>query len=279
MIHGNDGYDRTLQVSSLSQIICDSYYRKIIGFLVLIEKEWIKFGHPFLKRGGIIKDQFKEDELSPIFIQFLDCVKQLINQFPNSFEYNTEFLNYFAYHIYSGKYKPFFYNSEKERMDDNSNYSITLWVNILKIYKDKFVNPYFYINKMKFQNFIKPNYSLYKINLWYEYYFKFSSNFKNDSNQFTSKNYFEFEKLLSTKFIKSKKDEVMSLKYALEDIKQIANLLNINHNNKICFSNNHFNIDNDISKKSNIFKNISEMCKTETKITLNAIFKLNKLTK
>ena len=50
LIHCSDGWDRTPQLSSLSQICMDPYYRTLRGFAVLIEKEWLGFGHNFHRR-------------------------------------------------------------------------------------------------------------------------------------------------------------------------------------------------------------------------------------
>ena len=36
--------DRTSQLSSLAQLMLEPYYRTIIGFEVLIEKDWLSFG-------------------------------------------------------------------------------------------------------------------------------------------------------------------------------------------------------------------------------------------
>ena len=45
LIHCSDGWDRTSQLCALTQILIDPYYRTIEGFLVLIEKDWLAFGH------------------------------------------------------------------------------------------------------------------------------------------------------------------------------------------------------------------------------------------
>jgi hypothetical protein len=52
LIHCSDGWDRTAQLSSLAQMIMDPFYRTSYGFAILIEKEWLGFGHKFATRHG-----------------------------------------------------------------------------------------------------------------------------------------------------------------------------------------------------------------------------------
>jgi myotubularin-related protein 6/7/8 len=54
LIHCSDGWDRTSQLSALSQICLDPYYRTIEGFIVLVEKDWLSFGHMFRHRSGFL---------------------------------------------------------------------------------------------------------------------------------------------------------------------------------------------------------------------------------
>lgn len=52
LIHCSDGWDRTSQLSALSQIMLDPYFRTIDGFIALTEKDWLSFGHMFRLRAG-----------------------------------------------------------------------------------------------------------------------------------------------------------------------------------------------------------------------------------
>lgn len=53
LIHCSDGWDRTSQLSALAQICLDPYYRTLEGFMILIEKDWLSFGHKFRERSGL----------------------------------------------------------------------------------------------------------------------------------------------------------------------------------------------------------------------------------
>lgn len=54
LIHCSDGWDRTSQLSALSQVCLSPFYRTFAGFAVLIEKDWLSCGHKFSDRSGIV---------------------------------------------------------------------------------------------------------------------------------------------------------------------------------------------------------------------------------
>lgn len=54
LVHCSDGWDRTAQLTSLAALCLDPYYRTLHGFAVLIEKDWLSFGHRFQDRSGLV---------------------------------------------------------------------------------------------------------------------------------------------------------------------------------------------------------------------------------
>ncbi|XP_055054170.2 phosphatidylinositol-3,5-bisphosphate 3-phosphatase MTMR4 isoform X1 [Misgurnus anguillicaudatus] len=115
LVHCSDGWDRTPQIVALAKVLLDPYYRTIEGFQVLVETEWLDYGHKFADRCG---HQEKGDDVSeqcPVFLQWLDCVHQLLKQFPCLFEFNEAFLVKLVQHTYSCLYGTFLCNNSKER--------------------------------------------------------------------------------------------------------------------------------------------------------------------
>ena len=218
LIHCSDGWDRTAQLSSLSSICLDPYYRTLDGFIVLVEKDWLSFGHRFRYRSGPLSSEkwfevenervggagidspfgggkgalenalssakgffnknndsrdsladqeemqsmdlpssskgtpvrkaakddkvaTKQDEISPVFHQFLDCTYQMLHQYPTRFEFNERFLRRLLYQLYSCQYGTFLYNNEKERVDEKaSEMTRSVWDYFLARRRE-FLNP------------------------------------------------------------------------------------------------------------------------------------------
>lgn len=155
LVHCSDGWDRTAQLTSLSMLFLDDYYRTIEGFIVLIEKEWVSFGHKFADRQGWSETGWKDEERSPIFQQWLDCVHQCLIQLPDAFEFNLGFLFFIMQHLTSGWFGNFLFNSEQELrvalnggdLDGGDNWAenssmFSIWVNVFAN-RSKFENPHY----------------------------------------------------------------------------------------------------------------------------------------
>jgi hypothetical protein len=143
LVHCSDGWDRTAQMTAITQIILDPYYRSLQGFAVVIEKEFCSFGHKFDDRCGHLRLSTAKDaeERSPIFIQFLDVVHNILHQFPHSFEFNQDLLVFLADHVHSCLFGNFLGNSEIERVHDLYVHQKTqsIWSYVLT-QKDHFFN-------------------------------------------------------------------------------------------------------------------------------------------
>ncbi|XP_007174083.1 myotubularin-related protein 7 isoform X1 [Balaenoptera acutorostrata] len=141
LVHCSDGWDRTAQVCSVASLLLDPHYRTLKGFMVLIEKDWISFGHKFNHRYGNLDGDPRE--ISPVIDQFIECVWQLMEQFPCAFEFNERFLIHIQHHIYSCQFGNFLCNSQKERQElkiQERTYS--LWAHLWKNRGD-YLNPLF----------------------------------------------------------------------------------------------------------------------------------------
>eukprot|EP01132_Coremiostelium_polycephalum_P008525 gene8525-10480_t len=166
--------DCDVQLSSISQILLDPYYRTLGGFQTLLEKEWLKYGHPFGKRSGndllqtrvrspscispslsssSISSQLSSassltpngaadeqlEQFSPIFMQFIFIIWQISKEFPTQFEFNETYLITILDSIFSCRFGTFLCNNTQER----ENYGIFTQTKCIWRYiqKKRFLNP------------------------------------------------------------------------------------------------------------------------------------------
>jgi hypothetical protein len=119
VVHCSDGWDRTAQICSLVQLLLDPDARTLEGFLRLVQKEWLGWGHKFQERIGHAQrhDHDRAHECSPVFLQYLDCAWQLLRQYPACFEFGPRLLSTLAHHLYSCAFGDFLGNNERERAE------------------------------------------------------------------------------------------------------------------------------------------------------------------
>lgn len=170
LVHCSDGWDRTSQMSSLAMLLLDPYYRTIKGFAVLVEKEWCDFGHKFKDRHGQASER-KKDERSPVFIQFLDCVHQIMLQFPTVFEFNERMLVFLADMVHSSLFGTFLGNNAKERevVLDVKNKTVSVWTYILAK-RSVYTSASF---DKKCEDVLWPSTSIKKVKVWDRYFCRF----------------------------------------------------------------------------------------------------------
>ncbi|KAK9158769.1 hypothetical protein Scep_005343 [Stephania cephalantha] len=174
LVHCSDGWDRTAQLVSLASLLLDPYYRTFSGFQALVEKDWLAFGHPFSDRAGmptISENDIASSEslrqsssgnlpstparqppgssnaqsnssshpqmssnYSPIFLQWVDCISQLLRMYPFAFEFSSVFLVDFLDCVLSCRFGNFLGNSEKERQQSGIADSCgCLWVYLAEL--------------------------------------------------------------------------------------------------------------------------------------------------
>ena len=227
LIHCSDGWDRTAQLSATSQLLIDPYYRTIKGFAVLIEKDWLSFGHQFGLRNGIYLTEQKEDQRSPIFLQFLDCVHQVLNQFPQCFEFNNELILFLAVSSTTNQYGTFMFNNENERRFYDANIKTTsVWSDVF-MNIDKYRNPFY--DPENITEFIQPNYATYSFVFWAEFFAMNSSSMQSEpiylnndmkENYKTQQEFYVKMKMKDKENIQQLENDMNTMNECLSDILQ-----------------------------------------------------------
>lgn len=107
------GFDLCCVISCLVQLILDPYCRTLYGFSSLVQREWVVMGHPFQKRNRLVHGP--DGEQSPVFLLFLDCVWQLLQQYPSRLAFTETYLTTLWDTMQIGVTDTFLFNNAHQR--------------------------------------------------------------------------------------------------------------------------------------------------------------------
>ncbi|CAB1319181.1 unnamed protein product, partial [Coregonus sp. 'balchen'] len=115
LIMEEGGSDLCCVVSSLVQLMLDPYYRTLLGFQSLVQKEWVVGGHAFLDRSNHLHLKDKVESQSPVFLLFLECVWQLQQQHGPAFQFSETYLTVLSDSVHVPVFTTFLFNNDSHR--------------------------------------------------------------------------------------------------------------------------------------------------------------------
>lgn len=105
------GRDVSCLVVSLVQVLTDDYFRTITGFASLVNKEWVASGYAF--QLSLMAVNRVDTNFLPTFLMFLDCVHNVLVQYPTEFEFTEMYLIEIIDTILGGESELFKFNCPK----------------------------------------------------------------------------------------------------------------------------------------------------------------------
>ncbi|KAH8966590.1 hypothetical protein BDL97_03G033800 [Sphagnum fallax] len=218
LVHCSDGWDRTTQLISVASILLDPYYRTFQGFQALVEKDWLAYGHLFAERlgtptytgihivpsseslvlqmGSVSTSPVRgapgsaftsagshtpaalSSNYSPIFLQWIDCVAQLLRIYPSAFEFSAAYLVELMDCVLSCRFGNFLCNSEKERVQAGIAESTgCVWAHLEQLRESggkKHEHYNLYYNNVKYSGILLPPAAALFPTLWPHFFLRWS---------------------------------------------------------------------------------------------------------
>jgi hypothetical protein len=144
----------------------DPHYRTQAGFLQLIQKEWCAFGHKFRTRLAL--GEAVTSEYSPVFVQWLEAVYQVVRQFPAAFEFTPAILLRLASEVTTNRFGSFLTDCERERNQSVAAHTLSIWSALLSE-ATSWRNP----DYRKQIKPLVPSVSQASFDVWEAYWFRF----------------------------------------------------------------------------------------------------------
>ena len=119
---------------------------------------------------------------SPIFIQFLDCLYQIMTEYPTYFEFNINLLWFLAHHLFSWKFGTFLLDSDRYRFQNKlAERTVSIWTYVNDNW-EYFINPFYFEYNERIE--IKTDHI--NIHFWREYFLQWTdvSSPKDESDWF-----------------------------------------------------------------------------------------------
>jgi hypothetical protein len=113
-------------------------------------------------------------EKSPIFLQFIESLWQLMLQYPRHFEFNERFLMYLLDEMYSCQFGSFLCNNDRDR-ELLKAITPSIWHSVNHAPED-FINPFYRETSRDIQ--LEPVIDLSNYKVWNEYYLRYNQRAK-----------------------------------------------------------------------------------------------------
>lgn len=163
---GSTHYDDYILVP-LIELLVDPFFRTLEGFCLLVEKEWVSYSFPFSSLGHVVevddpgKKNEKEKEKKekekektewtkacPPFEMFINCVWQILQLQPITFEFTEEFLLFLLDSFYENRFGTFFFDNESARRA-HQHCTVSIWSHVLSLRPQNFINQFWVSNQYK----------------------------------------------------------------------------------------------------------------------------------